>query len=79
MFYFPTNPDPLNHQARRWLRRIGPETYRRKGSGSPDGGNPREHLVDDIGGEAPMASPFEGEGPTPLWELEQDAQRRDSA
>ena len=72
MFYFPTNFDPSNHAARRWLRRIGPETYRKK---------PPAPLKDDLEPEPelPMPSPWENEGPRPLWELEQDAQKRDLA
>lgn len=66
---FPRNFDPHNHAARRWLRRIGPETYRRKPGGT---------LKDDLAPEpeTPMPSPPQGKGPKPLWELEQDARWR---
>ncbi|MBI3129338.1 MAG: hypothetical protein HYZ11_17145 [Candidatus Tectomicrobia bacterium] len=70
MFYFPRDFDPKNHAARRWLRRIGPETYRKK-----------PELKDDLAEELerPMPSPWENEMPRPLWELEQDAEKRDLA
>ena len=70
MIYFPANFDPQNHAARRWLRRIGPETYRKK---------PPAPLKDDLEPEpeAPMPSPWESGGPRPLWELEQEARWRD--
>ena len=70
MFYFPRNFDPYNYAARRWLRRTGPETYRKK---------PGEPLADDLAPElqTPMPSPLQEEEPKPLWELEQDARWRD--
>jgi hypothetical protein len=70
MFYVPRNYDPHNHAARRWLRRIGPETYRKK---------PDEPLKDDLDPEpeAPMPSPLPSGEAKPLWELEQEARWRE--
>jgi hypothetical protein len=69
MFYFPTDFDPKNHAARRWLRRTDPKVYRKAAPA---------HLKDDLEAEleTPAPSPWENETPRPIWELEEDAQKR---